>query len=271
MKKIVVTPAGRKRYLEVLFLHMEREHTNNGFDEWHLWLNTNIQSDITYCQNLEKSHSWIKTIQIEGIIEVSNLNICKFFKFACDEDAVYIRLDDDIVFIEKGFFDKLYRYRIENPEPFLVYGNIINNAIISYLHQNNGLVNYPEKLTYNCGDRVGWEMPFFAEAIHRAFIADVKAGNIDKWHNSFKEHVCKDFERVSINCIAWLGKTFAEFGGDVNKCEEPWLSSVKSCELNKPNVIFGDAIVAHFAFFTQRNHLDRTNILDEYKKLINYT
>jgi hypothetical protein len=179
---------------------------------------------------------------------------------------VYIRLDDDVVFIEKGFFDKLYKYRIEHPDPFLVYGNIINNSIISHLHQNNNLVKYDKRVGYNAVDDIGWKDPFFAEAIHRAFIADVKAGNIDKWHSTFNVHPCH-YQRVSINCISWLGKTFAEFGGNVGVNEELWLSQDKPRQLNRPNVIFGDAIVAHFSFYTQRAYLDMTDLLDEYKKL----
>jgi hypothetical protein len=228
-----------------------------------------VTEDIDYCRYLASQYSWIKVVEVPDINSVNNRNIYKFFKYACDPETVYVRLDDDIVYVEPGFFDKIYHFRITNPEPFLVYGNIINNAIISHIHQRNGLFKYNKLGGYKCMDDVGWKDPLYAETVHRAFLQDLKDGNISKWHKSFGSWTCFDYERVSINCIAWLGKTFKEFEGDVGVDEEAWLSVDKPKMMNKPNVILGDAIVAHFSFFTQRSHLDNTDILQKYKECIN--
>lgn len=267
MRRVVVTPAGRKKYLEILLEHMKREHDNSGFHQWDLWINTNVEEDIEYCRSLASKFPWIKTIELPGIHCVTNSNIHKFFKYACDPRCVYVRVDDDIVYIEPGFFDKLYTFRIANPEPFLVYANIINNAVISHIHQRNRRFRYTRLGGYKCMDDIGWKDPHYAETIHRAFIKDVKEGNIKKWHRSFDTWECIDFERVSINGISWLGRTFKEFEGQVGEDEEAWLSVDKPRMLNKTNVIFGGAICAHFAFFTQRSHLDTTDILDQYRDL----
>jgi len=268
MRRIVVTPAGRKRYLEVLLLHMIREYNQAGFQEWHLWLNTNVQEDIRYCRQLADQYEWIKVVDVMVTNQaVSNYNICKFFKFACDKDSVYVRLDDDIVFVEQGFFDKIFTFRLDNPQYFLVYANIINNACISFLHQKRGLFLYPNEGGFNCMHHQGWGNPFYAETLHRTFIADVHCRRINKWHNTFDVHVCSGFERVSINCISWLGSTFAEFNGEVGSDEEQWLACEKPRSINTPNAIYGGAIVVHFAFFTQRHHIDTTNILQIYKEI----
>lgn len=239
-----------------------------GFQEWHLWMNTNVKEDIAYCRGLAETHPWIKVIEVPNITCVSNLNIHKFFKFACDEDAVYCRLDDDVVFLEHGFFDKIFAFREEHSEPFLVYGNIINNAIISHIHQRNRRFSYHTLGGYTCMDPIGWNDPMYAENVHRAFIQDVKGGNLSKWHSSFNVWDLCSYERVSINCISWLGKTFKEFDGVVGEDEEHWLSVDKPHMLGKPNIIYGGAIAAHFSFYTQRNHLDNTDILDLYKGLV---
>lgn len=266
MRKIVVTPAGRQRYLEVLYLNMLRELRT--FDEWHLWINTNIESDIQYCKKLASENDWIKTIEIENIQSVDNLNIHKFFKYAQDPQAIYIRLDDDIVYLEPDFFEKLFRFRQENPDPFLIYGNIINNAIISHIHQKNNRFQFNQQAGYHCTDRIGWDNAHYAEAIHRSFIHDTRTGQLDKWHRSFETWVCSQYERVSINCISWLGSTFNAFNGDVGRDEEEWLSTQKPREISKPNVIYSGAIAAHFSFYTQRPHLDSTNLLEEYKSIV---
>ena len=128
---IVVTPSGRKRYLEKLYKHLCNQKTD--FQYWHLWINTVDKNDIEYMKTLEKENSWIKLIHIENLICTSNENISKFFRYAVDPDTVYIRLDDDVVWLENNFIKKLSTFRIENPEYFLVFANIVNNNVIDYI------------------------------------------------------------------------------------------------------------------------------------------
>jgi hypothetical protein len=262
MKKIIVTPAGRERYLKTLKKYIERE--KGTFDEWHLWLNTNVQSDIDYCNSIE--NDWIKIQRLPNINTVSSMNIHKFFQFAKDPDAVYIRLDDDIVFLEPGFFTKLFQTRIDNPEPFLIYPNIINNSIVSHLHQRNKLFTIPGIITYTCMDKEGWKNPNVAEALHRAFIQDVKDGQIEKWKTSFRLWDLWHYERVSINCVSWLGSVFENL--TVGADEEQWLSCEKPSRLKKANLLVHEPICVHFSFFTQREHLDKTDILEQYDSLV---
>ena len=63
MKIIVVTPAGRERYLKILLKNLEKQ--KNDFDEWHLWENTRNKEDEKYIRNLEKEYDWIKCINYE--------------------------------------------------------------------------------------------------------------------------------------------------------------------------------------------------------------
>jgi hypothetical protein len=80
-------------------------------------------------------------------------------------------------------------------------------------------------------------------------------------------------ERASINCVSWLGRDLNRFvnkyGLDLdNPFEEEQILSVdypKSKGLI--NTIYGQAICSHFAFFTQREKMDKSNILEEYKLL----
>lgn len=264
MKRIVVTPAGRKRYLDILYRNIVRE--KNDFDEWHLWINTNINEDIRYCEELS-GHDWIKLIEIDGIDQVTSDNIHKFFVFAQDRDAVYVRLDDDIVYLENGFFEKFISHRLKHEHPFLVFANIINNAIVSHLHQRNGLFDNDVLCGYSCTDHLAWAESFYAEKIHRNFIGDVVAGDIDKWHTSFNRWICYFYERVSINAISWFGRDMNSLEGKVELHEELSLSSWIPERLKRPCEIYGGAIAAHFAFKPQRYLLEGTDILDLYSNL----
>ena len=267
MNKIIVTPSGRKCYLEILLKYMQHEKSMSSFDEWHLWLNTNVPDDVAYIKSLPSIYPWIHCVEIPDITCVSSSNICRFFKFACDPQCVYIRIDDDIVYIEPGMFDRLFTFRIENVEPFIVYGNIINNAVIAHIHQRNQRFQANLKSGNICMDAVGWNNSEFAESLHRAFLHDIENKQVDKWHSSFNTWWLWDYERVSINCISWLGSTFKEFDGEVGIDEEQWLSVEKPRQLLKPNVILGNAVVAHYAFYTQREYLNTTDILQKYSDM----
>ena len=262
MRRIVVTPAGRRHYTSLLFAHLKSQKSD--FDEWQIWLNTTNADDIAYFRELERNNPWVVckplTVPING-----SMSIYSFFKECQDASSVYLRLDDDIVWLEPGFVRAMFDYRLAHEEFFLVYGNIVNNALISHLHFRFGNVQYTRNPGYACMCPVGWGDADFAKTLHERFIAAVRSGTTNSW--KFKSWNLYDYERVSINCISWLGSEFAKFNGDVGRDEEQWLSVDKPKQLRKPNIIYGGALCAHFAFYSQRDKLDRTNLLQEYTTL----
>jgi hypothetical protein len=284
MNRIVVTPAGRKRYLEILSKYIIKAKLENQIDRWDLWLNTDVQENIDYCIYLRDNYDWIKIVSLNSdendfainFITYKMTNIFKFFKYAADVNSVYVRVDDDVLYLEPNFFNKLIKYRLENTQPFVVFGNIINNAIISHLHQRNVSLNidYPATVWYNYSDPVGISDHKFCELIHNRFIDDVKNNKLYKWHKSFGPWKTYDGERVSVNCVSWLGETFNNINNEDGILsqgltdEENWLSIDAPKKYNRYNVIYNEACAAHFAFVTQRARLEaETDILQKYKEL----
>lgn len=267
-KVVVVTPAGRKRYMEILLPYILKE--KGVVDEYQIWINTNNEEDIAFFKDLEiKYKKLIKldyTVYNEKHEKYDNLKIYKFFKNCIDAKTVYLRLDDDIVYLEDNYIEKMVRFRIQNKEPFLVYGNIFNNAVIDSIMQKNGYYPDIEQINYDCLDRIGWEDPESAEKKHRFLLNNYILQN-KSFKRAFDTWILKDYERVSINSICWLGDTFKEFEGIVDRDEENWLSVIKPQQIGKPNVINGSAFCIHFSFFTQRDLLDRTDILQKYKQI----
>jgi hypothetical protein len=261
MKIEIVTPAGRQRYLEILFLHLESQKAD--FDQWTLWLNTTNQADIAFCKKLEKENSWIKTIDLD-VPHSGSYSIASFFKYAKDSNTLYIRFDDDIVWMEESFIKKMCDFRIENPGYFLVYGNIINNAIIDHIHQRLGALDYSSSIVnYNCFDGVGWANSDFAEIKHENFLQKLSSNNLGSY--KFKKWDLFFNERVSINCISWLGKDFENLG-EV-KDEEQFLSADYPKSKGLINTIYGEILCSHFAFYTQREKMDNSSILNHYKSI----
>jgi hypothetical protein len=86
---------------------------------------------------------------------------------------------------------------------------------------------------------------------------------LDKFRFSGK-WILTQYERVSINCISWRGEEFKLFDGNVGRDEEAWLSVEKPKEIQRPNCIFGEFVCVHYAFHTQRERIDSTDILSQY-------
>ena len=79
-KIIVVTPAGRKRYMEPLFKYILRE--KDIIDEYRIWVNTKNKEDIEYFYSLKKEYPGFITLDERFIEEPDcgiNFNIHRFF------------------------------------------------------------------------------------------------------------------------------------------------------------------------------------------------
>jgi hypothetical protein len=270
---VIVCPAGRHRYLAVLMRHL--------FPLWGLvdhvdfWVNTAEPLDLAYLDTLEKQYgSFVRLVKIpppptltpRGKSKLGmSYHIGAFYPHAAEPGTVYVRLDDDICYIHPGAIQTLVEYRLAHPEPFLVYPTIVNNSLMSHLLQKAGAFG---KEKGDCPYEIlgrGRHDGRFAEFVHRKFIEAIKRRDIAKWQLPARRF--SDYERVSVNCISWLGADMALCAHEVGELEEGYLSAERPRALNRPNALCGAAVVAHFAYGAQRGYIDRTDLLREYTRL----
>ena len=119
-KIVVNTAAGRRRYLQYLIPFVV---SNELVDRYDLW-------------------------QPDGVIN-GVLSIDAFYRYCCDDDTIYIKLDDDIIWLEPNFFEELVSFRIANPSYFMVSPLVINNDISTYILQSKGLIQFKEYFEAN--------------------------------------------------------------------------------------------------------------------------
>lgn len=266
MKRIVCVPAGRKRYMEVQFKHILKQ--KNSFDEYRIWVNTAKKEDLDYLLSLQNQYSFVSlddSAYRKKCVGIDK-SIGFFFPNCCDSDSLYLRIDDDCVWFEDDFFNKMFNERGVNKENFLIFPIIINNSNIDFLQQKAGNFESIKKIKWGCVDEIGWKDVEFAKFRHEKFISDIKTNSISKYKIS--SFILSNYDRVSVNAVSWRGSDFQSFGGVCgHEDEEHFLSCLAPKQLNMPNIIFGDAICSHFAFRSQREFLDKTNILEEYSKL----
>ena len=273
-KIVGVTPAGRRRYIELLapYLLKQRPLLNKHI----FWLNTNNQRDICYIKDLCSKHPDFFQYMESEVPVNGNQSIANFFKQCVDDDTIYVRFDDDICWLADDALEKIVNFRINNPSYFIIFGNIINNAICNWLHQRIGAIEldigFRKDLGYDCMDSESWAQGAIAETIHMSFLTHLKNKTYDTY--KFDKWILKDYERFSINFMAFFGSDFSQFDGNVGKTEkgmieeEPWLTEWWPKKIGRPNCICGDSLVSHFAFYPQREFLEESSeILEKYREI----
>jgi hypothetical protein len=134
---VCATPAGRKRYLKILVRQILASPL---VDEYQLWKNTTDPSDIQFIHDVQATDPRVRVIEPTLRPPGPTSSIGQFYRHCVDDDTIYIRFDDDVVFIEPDFFPKFLRFRVENQQYFLVFPNIINNAVCTYIQAARGAI-----------------------------------------------------------------------------------------------------------------------------------
>lgn len=259
---VAVTPAGRRRYMEVLVPQILGIPLVDRYD---IWVNTDDPGDRAFFDGLAAKYDRVRLVPLADGLKPQTDSIYSFHTTTLDVDTIYIRFDDDIVWLEPGFFETLLRFRVDHPEHFLVMPLIINNAICTNLLQTLGKIKPWRNVRANCLDRIGWGQPAFALALHRFFLKLIDGNQTARLHCGAHLIALNHF---SINCISYFGRDLAAFGGIVGVKEEEELTAVIPVRLRRTNAICADTIAAHFAFFTQRAWMDASDVLGRYEAVL---
>jgi hypothetical protein len=259
---IIVTPAGREKYLRLLSHYILKSPE---VAEWHLWDNCRNASDRAYLRALAASDPRIQVKELPGANGGFGI-IGEFFRFCDDPDALYLRFDDDIVFIEDGFFPRFIARALGERGKALWFSPlIVNNAICGTLMKHTSRVIIEGPISCQAMCPYCWAFPNFPEALHPVFIEAIRSNRLDDFR-------CPDREvrmsRFSINALGFFGAEKVALGDMFlpagNQAEEEWLSAVLPAKLDRAGKILGDLLVAHFSFYTQERRLLQTDILNAY-------
>jgi len=269
--KIVVTiGAGRKEYMELLLPQILREY--DYVDEIRFCINTVDEENLKWLYEQAKKYDKITLDerlighpdrQFEELTHNPKL-LHKFWEGFKDPSTIYVRLDDDVIYIDEGFIEKMVNFRIKNLEYLFIIPNTINNSICDHIHQRIRALNITEHIGYNCVDVNGVENGPVAVKKHKNFLDKLSNNTLEEYY--FCEWTLSEYERISINSLCWFGRDL--LGVTVDWNEEIAISSDIPRQLNRPNIIYGDVLIVHYAFHTQREYLESTDILESYKKIL---
>lgn len=256
---VVNTAAGRRRYMQYLIPYVV---TCDIVDRYDLWLNTMNRQDIEFFKVLAAKYPKINLVwQPDGIIN-GNHSINAFYKDCIEDNTIYFKLDDDIIWMESDLIEKMVKFRIDNPSYFLVSPLVINNSLSTYLLQICGKLKLNKYYKSSASHEILWKSGKFALDLHNWFYSNyLLTGKVNELY--LGSHPM-GMTRFSINAILWFGSEMKKFGGIVPGDDEEFMSCIYPTTNGLPNCWNGDAIVSHFAFFTQRERLDQEAILEKY-------
>lgn len=250
-KIVVTTPSGRREYQSLLLRYIKKNF--HIIDEYRIWLNTKKESDVLWLKSLPNNFSKIKLDCRKKVNSIKTIG--QYFDKCTENDTIYIRLDDDIIYLHENFFENLIKFRIENPEYFLISTNIINNYHCFQIQKRLGLIKNIENITN----------PKNAEKLHNFFIKILKRDCAEELY--FEKQIAKKYERININSICWFGSDMSKVYKMIGNDEEANLNNLIPKKLNKYNCVCGNALSSHFSFYKQIDYLKKTNILNKYKNI----
>lgn len=258
--------AGRKETLAILIPQIK----SDCIDEIIIGVNTNNQGDLDYIYSLKDSFDKIVYEEVPpGIARCSQESFRYFYTKMEDENTIYFKLDDDLIYIEPGYFETTLEFRVNHPEYICVYPMIINNPLCNYLLAKKGVpVKYNKYDTPNLMYST-WKDPTVAESLLTLF-AQYKDSDVWKVDNF---EFGKEFNfkggfgciRPSINAICFFGKDFKQLNVKNYKADDEEFLTNEVFNCGRRSIIQGNVLVAHYAFFTQRNYLNSKNVLRLYK------
>lgn len=275
-KVVPWTPYGRQETVSILLEYMRRDHAAGVVDEWVLYMNTDPHqtTDREYAYQLAATYDWIRTVERPSHLPLQHpkqMNTGYAYLYFLDPDTVYIRFDDDIVYVHEDAITNLTAARVQAGDNAIVAFPIIwHNAVCSWHLQVNGKIprEYGVVQAPYCMDPIGWADGHFAEKIHNLLLEKIHEGTVEELflHHTVQLPVGLQF---SVSCFAAtsdLYRSLPQPGYLGGAEEENWHTVNRPNQTGVPNFIVPNALVAHLSFFHHTDHIRRhTDILPRYR------
>lgn len=127
---------GRRERVQILHRYLQRNLRVNGglLDRVSFVVFAAMNDDLIFLQQLVESHA-----PFYHIPPVTGRRLAKIYSICNDPETVYIKIDDDIVYIADEAIPAMVRER-RRGRCGIVSANVVNHAILSAVHQDIGAI-----------------------------------------------------------------------------------------------------------------------------------
>jgi hypothetical protein len=191
-------------------------------------------------------------------------------------EALYFKIDED-VFTSKGWVDKLenaYLAQQGDPSLALLTPVVPNNGIGCYFlltkladfrERYDEQFSYPVKPDY---EAPVWLRPSLGQFMTRLCMDMAQINQrLESMHGAEfqREHALYFDHRFTINCICYDYRHVTEMGGIPDEEEPAWTHWATTH--GKQHVLVPNVLVHHYSFFVQQDWMDRSHILEEFRRV----
>lgn len=234
-----------------------------------LFCNTSDEADLAFiewcAQNLEN----VRLIHLpKGVTPDGSFTVRHLYEATTDPETVYIKCDDDIVYFDDDAIENLLAARFAFSQAPFVSANVVNNPLCYAEQRARGTA--PDLPAGKGGVVNVHRHGYHGQAVHEAFLNRMQTEASTHWVRFPSKDI--PIQRWSINFIAYFGHLVSQQGFAVRPMangkydDEEYISRMIE-DRHGTNVLCGDAVVSHYAFFRQLGHMETTNILKRYEHI----
>lgn len=131
---------GRKRYVDVLDCYIQQNLVSNGgyFDEVWFMAHTTDKDDVAWVEDLVSNTPEYKIVG-KGVCEGKKYSC--MWNYAVGDNTIYVKIDDDIVWIHPDAVPQLVHTRIALPHPYAISSNLVNSPVTGMEQYHYGAIH----------------------------------------------------------------------------------------------------------------------------------
>jgi hypothetical protein len=130
--------AGRKEYVSILDCYLQRNLVRNGgwLDEVMFIMHVNRTVDIVYLHDLTDSVPEYTLHEVYTQEEDDRKPFSEAYKL-CKPDTLYVKIDDDIIFLEDNAIQSIIQRKIDHRDYLMVSANVLNQPASSWITKHH--------------------------------------------------------------------------------------------------------------------------------------
>ncbi|KAI1451108.1 hypothetical protein F5Y02DRAFT_406205 [Annulohypoxylon stygium] len=140
-KVVAVVFYGRKRNVDILDCYLQENLVSRGGyldDVWFI-VHTKKAEDIAWLNEFVKKSPYYKQKDL-GSCGEEEANAC-VWDYLVDENTLYIKMDDDILYIHHDTIPQLVHTRLAQPHPYAISAQLVNSPITSLQQYHYGAIH----------------------------------------------------------------------------------------------------------------------------------
>jgi len=265
---------GRERYLQILKTYTDILLEQGSVTEVHIWDYTRTESDKRYCEQLCAGNDKYKLMRPSRRVDFKDyyefyLSLAQNYT---DGNAMLVKSDDDIVYIDVAAFDKFIDAALDDGQRTLYFPNIVNNDVCALLQSRGGVHGLMPEDNINTNVMVyGSETPLsnlqdspeMASEIHAKFLKDPSLFTMEgygavRWGSNIPPNM---FAVPMIHVKEMFGVMTQQ------NLDERFLTGPACLYFQRPNALLLELTVSHFAFYGQASEELDEKFLSGYAEL----